>query len=74
MKFFSGPKTAFADLSTISLPDSWSVIEAQYGSHRLVGVLRDGVEPYVGHSAYSHQAGVALRLERPDAEGMPDAQ
>jgi len=74
MRFFSAPKSDYPAPDTISLPDSWTVIEAQYGAHRLVGNLRDGVAPLMGHSAYPHQAGIALLLERPRDDGLPGPQ
>ena len=53
MRLFSGPKSPYPGPATFALPDARHVIEADYGAHRLVGVLRDGVGPYIGHPAYA---------------------
>jgi hypothetical protein len=72
MKLFSAPKLAYPAPADIALPDTWSVFETQHGPHLMVGVLRDGVAPLMGHPAYRHQAGIALVLNRPREDGMPD--
>ena len=72
MKFFSKRDNSnYPDATEIALDDSWSVIEATYGSQPLVGSLRDGVSPLAGHPDYAHQAGIALIIERPREDGMP---
>src|SRR5262249_45097009 len=68
----NSPKTNYPAPTEIALPDSWSVFEGQHGAYRMVGALRDGVAPLMGHPAYKHQAGIALILERPRADGMPE--
>jgi len=76
MKFFSSSsaKTNYPAPTEIALPDSWSVFEGQHGQHRLVGALREGVAPLMGHPGYRHQVGVALLLNQPDENGMPGAE
>src|SRR4051794_21276560 len=71
MKFFSSPQRSQPVPGEIALSDSWSVINAELQSHRLIGSLRDGVSELAGHPAYRHQAGIALILERPREDGMP---
>jgi hypothetical protein len=74
MRLFSAAKHDYPAPETIALPDSWSVIEAQYGAHRLVGNLREGIAFLIGHSAYPHQAGIALLLNQPRDDGIPGPQ
>jgi hypothetical protein len=74
MKLLSKYKPSYPEPAAISLPDSWSVIEAQHGPHRLVGVLRNGVGPLMGHPAYRKQAGIALVLNLPREDGLPSPE
>jgi hypothetical protein len=74
MKLFSHNNSSYPDPADIRLPDSWTVIEAEHGPHRLLGALRDGVRPLVAHPAYRQQAGIALVLNRPREDGLPTPQ
>ena len=71
MRFFGSREQAHPIRGEIALSDSWSVIDAELGTHRLIGALRDGASGLAGHPAYRHQAGIALVLERPREDGMP---
>jgi hypothetical protein len=72
MRLFAGSRNTYPAPEAIALPDSWSVIEAQYGANRLVGWLRDGASELSGHPAYRQQVGIALILNRPRQDGLPD--
>ena len=71
MKFFTRRDNTYPNATEIELTDSWSVFEATVANQPLVGALRDGVSPLAGHPDYTHQAGIALIIERPREDGMP---
>lgn len=67
--FKSKPKTK--TLASVNWEGPWREAEGQQGGRPLVARIHMGVEPLIGDGRYPHLVGVALKLRRPDDQGMP---
>ncbi len=51
----------------------WSVSDGEYDGKRMLVRLNDGLRAMAGRKSHSRQAGIAIRCNSPDEQGLPSA-
>lgn len=63
-----------ASVGALPIDGPWSTAEVDYEGHPMVVRRNDGYRKLGKIGGYEHQAAIAIRLNEPDAAGMPAAE